>query len=181
MLDIVVHKQNLVNIIVKVTNDIDRFGVWCCAPLASNSEAFEFLASQTNIPADDIQIRIKNTLESIWIGQVKSEKFDYLIQVDWDPDAIDPSDEDAAQRATDLLAALSFLDAWRDKGDPSSLASCAEVLINYIDYLESFDLLPSMRLTPVDKEMEDQVQFLLDLQDGKIGVDDVAKFHEWLF
>jgi len=181
MLDIAVHKQNLLNIFAKITKDSDKFGVWCCAPLASNSGALKFLASQINIQADELKIRIKNTLESIWAGQPNSEKFAYLIQLDWDPDTLDSSNEDAAQRATDLLATLGFLDAWRDRHDPSSLASCAEVLINYIDYLESFDLLPSVRSTSVEKEMEAQKQFLLDLKNGKIRDDDVVKFHEWLF
>ncbi|RQT17125.1 hypothetical protein DF051_12965 [Burkholderia contaminans] len=101
--------------------------------------------------------------------------------MDWDPDAVEMEDDAAAQGATDLLAGLSFLAQWCTGHNVERLVACAEVLINRIDYLESFELIGGHAMNPVENEMNAQKNFARDLVAGILSDQDKRKYHEWLF
>ncbi|MCW3678888.1 hypothetical protein, partial [Burkholderia cenocepacia] len=61
------------------------------------------------------------------------------------------------------------------------LVACAEILINRIDYLESFELIGGHVANPVDHEMNVQNDFARELVAGTLTDHDKMKYHEWLF
>ncbi|WP_148669135.1 hypothetical protein [Burkholderia pyrrocinia] len=160
---------------------IARFGVWCCIGLAHDKSIFGFLAKQTGSTGAQINERVGDYLDQVWNGKENSNPLRDLEQVDWDPDGIEMDDEAAAQGATDFLAGLSFLAKWCAEHKVERLVACAEVLINRIDYLESFEMIPGHVANPVDREMNAQKNFSRELVAGTLADGDKVKYHEWLF
>ncbi|MDF0506670.1 hypothetical protein POK33_38615 [Burkholderia cenocepacia] len=182
MLDIEAHKESLESLLTtSQVNHVARFGVWCCIGLTHDESVFEFLASKSGGTSTQIRDRVLDYLNEVWQGHENTIPLRDIEQVDWDPDEIEMSDEAAAQGATDLLAGLAFLGKWCTDHKVKELASCAEVLINRIDYLESFGLIDGNVANPVDHEVEIQRIFASDLADGNVTDNDKRKYHEWLF
>lgn len=182
MFDIEAHKESLESLLA--TGKVDhlaRFGVWCCIGLTHDVSVFEFLANKSGGVNTQIRDRVLDYLDKVWQGNENSNPLNDLEQLDWDPDEIEMSDEAAAQGATDLLAGLSFLGKWCADHNVKELVACAEVLINRIDYLESFDLIDGSVTNPVDHEIEIQRIFASDLAAGNVADNDKKKYHEWLF
>lgn len=128
-----------------------------------------------------IRRRVDDYLDQVWNGNESSNPLGDLVQVDWDPDAVEMDDDAAAQGATDLLAGLSFLAKWCAEHNVEQLVACAEILINRIDYLESFELIGGHVANPVDHEMKVQKDFARELVVGTLTDRDKMKYHEWLF
>ncbi|MPV56847.1 hypothetical protein GD416_10470 [Burkholderia sp. BE24] len=182
MLDIEAHKKYLESVLVGGKLDtLARFGVWCCFGLAHDESIFEFLAKQAGGTSTQIKQQVDNYLGQVWNGNENSNPLSDLEKVDWDPDAIGMEDEAAAQGATDLLAGLSFLAKWCAEHKIERLVACAEVLINRIDYLESFEMIDGHVPNPVDHEMNAQKDFSRELVAGALADGDKVKYHEWLF
>lgn len=182
MLDIEAHKKYLGSVLAGGKLDtLARFGVWCCVGLAHDESIFEFLAKQAGDTSTQIKQRVDNYLDQVWNGNESSSPLSDLEQVDWDPDAVEMDDEAAAQGATDFLAGLSFLMKWCAEHKIERLVACAEVLINRIDYLESFELIGGNVANPVDHEMNVQKDFARELVAGTLTDHDKMKYHEWLF
>ncbi|WP_321787957.1 hypothetical protein [Burkholderia pyrrocinia] len=182
MLDIEAHKKYLESVLAggKIDN-LSRFGVWCCVGLAHDESIFEFLSKQAGSTSTQLRHRVGDYLDQIWNGNESSNPLSDLEQVDWDPDAVEIDDDAAAQGATDLLAGLSFLAKWCAEHNMERLVACAEVLINRIDYLESFELIGGNVANPVDHEMDVQKDFARELVAGTLTDHDKMKYHEWLF
>ncbi|RBL66550.1 hypothetical protein C3E98_036920 [Pseudomonas sp. MWU13-2625] len=90
------------------------------------------------------------------------------------------SEDSDAQGASDLLVALSFLYEWMCSHCVIDRASCAEQVINRIDYLEGFELLPDDVKNPVESEIRAQMEFIVDLRSGEVRDGGKVKYHEWL-
>ncbi|VWC82011.1 MULTISPECIES: hypothetical protein [Burkholderia] len=182
MFDIEAHKKYLESILATGKFDnLARFGVWCCIGLAHDDSIFEFLATHAGGTSTQIRQRVGDYLDQVWNGNENSNPLSDLEQVDWDPDAVEMEDDAAAQGATDLLAGLSFLAQWCTGHNVERLVACAEVLINRIDYLESFELIGGHAANPVENEMNAQKNFARDLVAGILSDQDKRKYHEWLF
>lgn len=180
--DIESHKKYLESVLAagKLDN-LARFGVWCCIGLAHDDSIFEFLATHAGGTSAQIRQRVDDYLDQVWNGNENSNPLSDLEQVDWDPDAVEMDDDVAAQGATDLLAGLSFLAKWCAEHNVERLVACAEILINRIDYLESFELVGGHVANPVDHEINVQKDFARELVAGTLTDRDKMKYHEWLF
>ncbi|WP_175695306.1 hypothetical protein [Burkholderia ambifaria] len=182
MPDIEVHKEYLEKILTAGKLDsLARFGVWCCIGLAHDDAIFEFLAPHARATSTQIKRRVGNYLDQVWNGNQNSNPLSDLERVGWDPDAVVMDADAAAQGATDLLAGLSFLAQWCTRHNVERLVACAEVLINRIDYLESFELIGGHVADPVENEMNAQKDFARDVVAGVLSDHDKRKYHEWLF
>ncbi|WP_175676367.1 hypothetical protein [Burkholderia ambifaria] len=182
MFDIESHKKYLESILAAGKVDyLARFGVWCCIGLAHDDSIFEFLATHVGGASAQIRQRVGDYLDQVWNGNENSNLLSDLEQVEWDPDAVEMDDDAAAQGATDLLAGLSFLAKWCAEHNVERLVACAEILINRIDYLESFELIGGHVANPVDHEMTVQKDFARELVAGTLTGRDKMKYHEWLF
>ena len=180
--NIELHNQYLESILITgKIESIARFGVWCCIGLANDESVFGFLAKRTGNASVQIKGRVSDYLDQVWNGEESCNSLTDLEQTDWDPDAVEMDNEAAAQGATDLLAGLSFLAKWRAEHKVERLVECAEVLINRIDYLESFELIGGHVANPVDHEMSVQKDFARELIAGTLTDHDKMKYHEWLF
>ncbi|WP_155640338.1 hypothetical protein [Burkholderia pseudomultivorans] len=182
MLDIEAHKESLESLLT--TGQVDhlaRFGVWCCIGLTHDESVFEFLAGKSGGTSTQIKDRVLDYLDEVWQGHENTIPLSDIEQVDWDPDEIEMSDEAAAQGATDLLAGLAFLGEWCTDHKVKELVSCAEVLINRIDYLGSFGFIDGNVANPVDREIEIQRIFASDLAAGNVTDNDKRKYRGWLF
>ncbi|NTZ83093.1 hypothetical protein FCJ61_08830 [Burkholderia metallica] len=177
------HKQDLRSSLVAVGRQdrLARFGVWCCVGLAYDESVFEFLAKHAEATNVQIRQRVDDYLDQVWNGNESSNPLADLEQVDWNPDAVEMDDDAAAQGAIDLLAGLSFLAKWCAEHNVEQLVACAEILINRIDYLESFELIGGNVANPVDHEMNVQKDFARELVAGTLTDRDKMKYHEWLF
>ncbi|WP_152603910.1 hypothetical protein [Burkholderia pyrrocinia] len=176
------HNQYLESVLAAgKLESIARFGVWCCIGLACDESVFGFLAKQTGSTGAQIKERVGDYLDKIWNGKENSSPLRDLGQVNWDPDSVEIDNDAAAQGATDLLAGLSFLEKWCADHKVGRLLACAEVLINRIDYLESFELIGGHVANPVDHEMDVQKDFARELVAGTLTDHDKMKYHEWLF
>lgn len=177
------HKQDLRSSLVAVGRQdrLARFGVWCCVGLAHDESVFEFLAKHAEATNVQIRQRVDDSLDQVWNGNESSNPLADLEQVDWDPDAVEMDDDAAVLGATDLLAGLSFLAKWCAEHNVERLVACAEILINRIDYLESFELIGGHVANPVDHEMNVQKDFARELVAGTLTDRDKMKYHEWLF
>ncbi|QRR07822.1 hypothetical protein FPJ27_16425 [Burkholderia sp. MS455] len=179
--NIELHNQYLESILIAgEIEGVTRFGVWCCIGLANDESVFRFLAKQTGNAGAHIKGRVGDYLDQIWNGGENSNPLIDLEQLDWDPDVVEIDDEAAAQGATDLLAGLSFLAKWCAEHKVERLVACAEVMINRIDYLESFELIGCHVANPVDHEMSVQKKFARELVAGTLTDHDKMKYHEWL-
>ncbi len=128
-----------------------------------------------------IRQRVGDCLDQVWNGNENPNPLSDLEQVDWDLDAVEMDDDAVAQGAADLLAGLSFLAKWCAEQNVQQLVACAEILINRIDYLESFELIGGHVANPVDHEMNVQNDFARELVAGTLTDHDKMKYHEWLF
>ncbi|WP_321855817.1 hypothetical protein [Burkholderia cenocepacia] len=182
MFDIKSHKKYIESVLAagKLDN-LARFGVWCCIGLAHDDSIFEFLAAHAGTTSAQIRQRVSDYLDQVWNGNEKFNPLSDLVQVDWDPDAVEMDDDAAAQGTIDLLAGLSFLAKWCVEHNVERLVACAEILINRIDYLESFELIGGHVANPVDHEMNGQKDFARELVAGALTDRDKMKYHEWLF
>nr|WP_244108961.1 hypothetical protein [Burkholderia anthina] len=182
MFDIEMHKKYIESILAAGKREnLARFGVWCCIGLAHDDSIFEFLAMHMGSASTQIKQRVRDYLDQVWNGNENANPLNDLEQVDWDPDAVEMNDDAAVQGATDLLAGLSLLIKWCAEHNVARLVECAEVLINRIDYLESFELIGGCVANPVDGEMNSQKIFARDLVVGGVSDQDKMKYHEWLF
>ncbi|WP_334002714.1 hypothetical protein [Burkholderia cepacia] len=182
MLDIDAHKKYLESILsVGKFDNVARFGVWCCLGLAHDESIFDFLGAHAGSVSVQIRQRVDDYLDQIWNGIENSNSLSDLEQVGWDPDAVEMDDDAAAQGATDLLAGLSFLAKWCAEHKVERLVACAEILVNRIDYLESFEIIGRDVANPVEKEVNFQREFARDLVAGGVSDRDKRKYHEWLF
>lgn len=176
------HKENL----SKTLADLDSagqliFGAWCCIALTADEEVFDFLSRYSTLSSLEIRTQVFDGLNDVWSGVEAAADFSRLKIGEWDIDDVSMADDAAAQGATDLLGALSFLSAWIKSREVIDLVSCAESVINRVDYLEGFDLLAGRVVDPVTKEMLVQTSFVSDLKRGLVGAGDKRKYHEWLF
>lgn len=180
MIDIREHKRILSDLLKTASPALgNRFAAWCCFALTRNAKAVAFLEAQTG--GTSRTAAVLTELDHAWAGNDTVEApLDALQQVDWDPDDIEMEDEAAAQAATDLLAALKKLVRWQRTRDVDALVSCAELVINAIDYMEGFELLDPSIKQPVERELGAQKQFAQELLAGTIQEADRLKFHEWL-
>ncbi|WP_175857545.1 hypothetical protein [Burkholderia anthina] len=177
------HKEYLKSFLV-AAGDLDRlarFGVWCCVGLTHDESVFVFLAKHVEAESAEVRQRVSDYLDLVWNGSENSNLLSDIQQVDWDPDAVEMDGDAAAQGATDLLAGLSFLGKWCAEHNVERLVACAEVLINRIDYLESFELIGRHAANSVESEMNSQKDFVQELVAGSISDQDKRKYHEWLF
>lgn len=180
--NIELHNQYLESILAAGrVESIARFGVWCCIGLSHDESIFRFIAEQTGSNGAQIKRRVVDYLDQVWNGIENSNPLRSLEQVDWDHDLVEIENDAAAQGATDLLAGLSFLEKWCTEHKVGRLVACAEVLINRIDYLESFELIGGHVANPVDHEMDVQKDFARELVAGTLADHDKMKYHEWLF
>ncbi|WP_155257269.1 MULTISPECIES: hypothetical protein [Burkholderia] len=182
MFDIESHKKYLESVLAdgKLDN-LARFGVWCCIGLSHDDSIFEFLATHAGGTRAHIRQRVGAYLDQVWNGNENSNLLSDLEQVDWGGDAVEMDGNAAAHGATDLLAGLSFLEKWCAEHNVERLVACAEILINRIDYLESFDLIGGYVANPVVHEMSVQRDFARELVAGTLADRDKMKYHEWLF
>jgi hypothetical protein len=157
------------------------FGAWCCIALTADDAVFDFLSRYSPLSSLEIQTRVVHGLNDVWHGVEAAADFSDLTIGEWDIDDVSMADDSVAQGATDLLGALSFLSAWIKSRNLIELVSCAENVINRVDYLEGFDLLAGRIVDPVTNEMLAQTSFVSDLTRGLIGDGDKRKYHEWLF
>lgn len=180
MLDVQAHKDHLEALLATAkAGHPGKFGAWCCFALTLDASAFLFLIHHAGAPGD-LESKVTDYLDEIWRGNEASQLSVDLVQIDWDPDEVETADEAAAQSATDLLAGLSFLSKWCSQRDIKKLVACAEVVINRIDYLESFELMKHDVANAVDREALSQTDFFRDLCDGRVGEADKFRYHEWL-
>lgn len=182
MITVKEHKENLSRTLV----DLDSkrkliFGAWCCIALTSDEGVFDFMSRYSNVSPSEIRARVVDGLDDVWGGNEVAADFSNLNIGEWDIDDVSMDDDAAVQGATDLLGALSFLSAWVKSREIIELVSCAESVINRMDYLEGFDLLGGRVVDSVKKEMVAQTNFISELKQGLIGAGDKRKYHEWLF
>ncbi|WP_155720494.1 hypothetical protein [Burkholderia anthina] len=182
MFDIESHKKYIESILAAGRFDnLARFGVRCCIGLAHDDSIFEFLATHAGSTGAQIRQRVGDYLDQVWNGNENPNPLSDLEQVDWDPDVVEMDVDAAAQGATDLLAGLSFLAKWCVEHNVERLAACDDILINRIDYLESFELIGGHVANPVDHEMTVQKDFARELIAGILTDRYKMKYHEWLF
>ncbi|MEN8511304.1 hypothetical protein [Burkholderia sp. RS02] len=175
------HKENLARELTKLdsANQL-KFAAWCCFALTGARSVFDFLSRYSDLSAPDIHARIIKKLDRIWEGSESGcDCLDFKIQ-EWNVGEISMSEDSDAQGASDLLAALSFLYEWMRSHYMIDLANCAEQVINRIDYLEGFGLLPDDVKNPVDSEIRAQMEFIVDLGSGEVRDSGRVKYHEWL-
>ncbi|WP_217591246.1 hypothetical protein [Burkholderia sp. GbtcB21] len=111
------HKENLARELA--TLDLAsqlKFAAWCCFALVGERSIFDFLSRYSDLSASDIHARIVKGLDGVWEGDEAGADFSDLNILEWDVDEISLSDDADAQRALDLLAALSFLSEWVPDG-----------------------------------------------------------------
>ncbi|WP_175747183.1 hypothetical protein [Burkholderia pyrrocinia] len=175
------HKENLVRELAALDSASQlKFAAWCCFALAGERSIFDFLSRYSDLSALDIHARIIKGLDGVWEGgEAGADLLDLNIR-EWDVDEISMSDDADAQGALDLLAALSFLSAWARTHSTTDLASCAEQVINRIDYLEAFEILRADIKFPVEQEIREQAEFIDDLRCGRVGVGDKVEYQERL-
>ncbi|WP_155641939.1 hypothetical protein [Burkholderia cepacia] len=175
------HKENLTRELTTLDSVSQlKFASWCCFALTGTKSVFDFLSRYSVLSADDIHARIVKGLDRVWGGDKSGSDFSDLRLREWDIDDISMGDDANAQGASDLLGALSFLHKWIRAHSVIDLVSCAEQVINRIDYLEGFGLLPGNVKSPVEMEIHVQTKFIEDLRGGLVGDDEVFKYHELL-
>ncbi|MBN3787291.1 hypothetical protein [Burkholderia sp. Ac-20353] len=176
------HKENLARELVKLkSEDQLKFAAWCCLALTGESSIFDFLSRYSNLLAPELHTHILDGLNSVWAGNESDSDLSELRIREWDMDDISMDDDADAQGAADLLSAISFLTAWVRSHSVIELVSCAEQVINRVDYLEGFEILPAGIKNPVESEIRAQTKFIDDLESGVVTDDDKLKYHEWLF
>ena len=163
---------------------LDRFGVWCCHALTMYPRVFDFSDRLvTGIPG--LREKILLNLQNIWDFKPYDPEFLKRLvdadSIDWDYDDIDDRDDAAAVGLEYLLGAVYLLGQWKATNDIADLTGCAEQLVNWVDYLEQFELIAvDLSAAPFQVEAAAQIQFLEDLKNNTVTSTDMFKYHEWL-